>query len=220
MHRSCLAFVALLCFTVAAYALGTYGLGSGADRLHPDMRASFQTHSFAISTHIFASTLALLLGPLQFSRRLRFRHPGLHRWLGRIYLGCAVGLGGSAGLYMSYYAFGGAAAKLGFAFLALAWLYTGARALAAARGGDFVAHRRWMIRNFALAFAAVTLRLYLPPVLILQLPFAPAYAVIAWLSWLPNLFVAELLIAATPRSPVERASSRRLGVPAAAPVEH
>jgi hypothetical protein len=50
--------------------------------------------------------------------------------------------------------------------LALAWLYTGAKAFSAARQRDFVAHRRWMIRNFSLTFAAVTLRLYLPPVFI------------------------------------------------------
>ena len=70
------------------------------------------------------------------------------------------------------YAFGGPLAKLGFAGLAIAWLFTGARAFVAARTRDFVSHRRWMIRNFALTFAAVTLRLYLPPVFIVGLPFA------------------------------------------------
>jgi hypothetical protein len=50
-----------------------------------------------------------------------------------------------------------------------------------------------MIRNFALTFAAVTLRLYLPPVLIVGLPFAMSYAIIAWLCWVPNLLVAEWL---------------------------
>jgi hypothetical protein len=49
---------------------------------------------------------------------------------------------------MSQYAFGGLLAKLGFAGLAIAWLFTGARAFVAARNRDFVSHRRWMIRNW------------------------------------------------------------------------
>ncbi len=41
------------------------------------------------------------------------------------------------------------------------WLYTGAQAYLSIRRRDVVAHRRWMIRNYALTFAAVTLRLEL-----------------------------------------------------------
>ncbi len=56
------------------------------------------------------------------------------------------------------------------------------------------AHRRWMICNFSLTFAAVTLRLYLSPVSIFQFPFEQAYGVIAWACWVPNLLVAEWLV--------------------------
>lgn len=155
------------------------------------MRATFASHSMAIHIHIFASLLALLLGPLQFSRKLRSSRPFVHRWMGRIYLGVAVALGGAAGLYMSYYAFGGLVAKAGFAGLAVAWLYTGLRAFTAVRSGDFASHERWMMRNYALTFGAVTLRLLLPPVFIFELPFAASYAAISWLCWVPNLLVAE-----------------------------
>ena len=197
LRRASLTTAWILSLGVAGYALVMYGFGPGAARLHPEMRAAFESHPVGIHTHIFASALALLLGPFQFWARLRATRPVLHRWLGRVYLGGAVAVGGAAGLYMSYYAFGGVVAKLGFAGLAVGWLYTGVRAYAAARGRDFVAHRRWMIRNFALTFAAVTLRLYLPPVFIFGLPFATAYAAIAWLCWVPNLVVAEWLVRKT-----------------------
>jgi uncharacterized membrane protein len=193
MHRISLIAAFILSFGVAAYAIAMYGFGPGAERLHPEMRAAFESHSIGIKTHIFASALALLLGPFQFSARLRRKRPTLHRWLGRVYLGIAVAVGGVAGLYMSQHAFGGLLAKLGFACLAVAWLFTGARAFVSARNRDFASHRRWMIRNFALTFAAVTLRLYLPPVFIFGLPFETSYAVIAWVCWLPNLLVAEWL---------------------------
>lgn len=201
MRRTSRTAAFILSFGVAAYALAMYGFGPGAARLHPEMRAAFESHPIGINTHIFASLLALVLGPFQFSTTLRSRRPWLHRWLGRVYLGVAVAVGGTAGLYMSYYAFGGVVAKLGFAALAVSWLCTGLRAFAAARRRDFASHRRWMIRNFALTFAAVTLRLYLPPVFILGLPFATAYAAISWLCWVPNLLVAEWL-AKTMHDPV------------------
>jgi hypothetical protein len=40
----------------------------------------------------------------------------------------------------------------------------------------------------------VTLRLYLPLSGLLGLPFETRYRVIAWMCWVPNLLVAELLV--------------------------
>jgi hypothetical protein len=108
-------------------------------------------------------------------------------------LGVGVLFGGSSGLFMAFHAFGGIVARLGFALLALAWLYTGIRAYVAIRAGDPSTHRRWMVRNFALTFAAVTLRLYLPASIASGIAFETAYPVIAWLCWVPNLVVAELV---------------------------
>jgi O-antigen ligase len=96
MHRTSLTAVFILSFGVAAYAIAWYGFGPGAARLHPEMRAAFERHPIGINTHIFASALALLLGPIQFSARLRLNRPTLHRWLGRVYLGVAVAVGGVA----------------------------------------------------------------------------------------------------------------------------
>jgi hypothetical protein len=50
-----------------------------------------------------------------------------------------------------------------------------------------------MVRNFALTFAAVTLRFYLPGSVAAGIAFELAYPVIAWLCWLPNIVIAELL---------------------------
>jgi uncharacterized membrane protein len=160
--------------------------------VHPQMRATFEAHRLGIYAHVFASLLALALGPFQFSARLRTTRRALHRWLGRVYLGVGVAVGGLAGLYMALHAFGGIAARLGFACLALAWLYSGLRAYLAIRSHDAASHRRWMVRNFALTFAAVTLRLYLPSSMAVGVSFELAYPAIAWLCWVPNLVVAEL----------------------------
>lgn len=51
-----------------------------------------------------------------------------------------------------------------------------------------------MIRSFALTFAAVTLRLYLPLHLLFQVSFDDAYRAISFLCWVPNLLIAELYL--------------------------
>lgn len=189
----------ILAFAVAGYAAFAYtALPIGA-LVHPDMRANFEAHSTAVYTHIFASSIALILGPLQFWARLRNLRRSLHRWTGKIYLGVGVLVGGLSGLYISTFAFGGVAAKLGFASLAICWLYTGARALTAIRRGAVDEHRRWMTCNFALTLAAVSLRIYLPISISSGIPFEDAYPVIAWLAWVPNLLLAEWIVR-SPRS--------------------
>jgi hypothetical protein len=54
-----------------------------------------------------------------------------------------------------------------------------------------------MTRNFALTFAAVMLRLYLPIAVAAGADFELAYAIIAWLCWVPNLLVADWLLNGT-----------------------
>jgi|MudIll2142460700_1097286.scaffolds.fasta_scaffold30897_3 uncharacterized membrane protein len=204
MRLTGFALLVVLSLGVAGYAMGVYGflpLGAG---VHPDMRATFEAHRTGIYVHVFASAVALVLGPLQLSSRLRAARPGLHRWAGRVYLGAGVLPGGLAGLFMAFHAFGGPGSRFGFGCLALAWLFTGFRAYRSIRAGDTASHRRWMIRNFALTFAAVTLRLWLPAAVASGIPFEVAYPVVAWLCWVPNLLTAELLLRRTHGPSLER----------------
>ena len=205
MRRTGFALLVLLSLGVAGYAVAVYGFLPLGSVVHPDMRATFEAHRLGILTHIFASVLALGLGPFQFSTRLRTSRPALHRWLGRVYLGIGVLVGGVAGLAMVAHAFGGPIARLGFAGLALAWLVSGICAYRAIRAGNVALHRRWMVRNFALTFAAVTLRLWLPASIASGVAFEVAYPVVAWLCWVPNLVLAEWLF------------NRKAGPAAAAP---
>jgi uncharacterized membrane protein len=144
---------------------------------------------------------ALLVGVFQFLPALR-RRRAAHRWLGRVYtLSCM--LGGVAGFVMAFGTTAGPIAGLGFGLLAPAWLYTTAMGWLTARAGDYQAHRAWMIRSFALTFAAVTLRLYLPIGIMAGLTFQQIYVATAWISWIPNLIVAEFWLrrsSAQPRS--------------------
>ena len=199
----------LLTLGVAGYAVFAYGFLPLGSLVHPDMKANFLAHSNGIYTHVFASIVALTLGPFQFSTRLRQKNTNVHRWLGRTYLAVGVLVGGLSGLYMSQYAFGGSVAQLGFAALAVLWLYTGLRAYLAVRRGAIAEHRKWMVRNFSLTFAAVTLRLYLPASMAAGVEFSLAYPIIAWLCWVPNLAFAEWRYNSAHKAPLPTAPLTR-----------
>lgn len=147
----------------------------------------------AFYTHILLGGIALLSGVSQFSTRLRRRATAVHRSLGMTYVFVCT-LSGLAGLYLAVHATGGPIAKTGFGGLALSWLITTSVAWNHIRHRRITNHRQWMVRSYALTFAAVTLRIMLPlSVDVAGLPFEPAYRAIAWLCWVPNLLVAEAL---------------------------
>ena len=148
----------------------------------------------AFYQHISMGGLCLLVGWSQFVASIRNKHLGLHRILGKIYL-IAVLLSGSAALYLAFFASTGWIAGLGFGGLALSWLYSSGKAYIAIRSGNTDLHQDWMIRSFALSFAAVTLRVWMPVLLgMLALDFSVGYPIVAWLCWVPNLLLAELIV--------------------------
>lgn len=179
-------FMLLSCVGVSAYSTRYF--------LLPVNDAHFGRYILPLRLHIAGGVGALLAGPWQFSERLRRTALNFHRWLGRFYL-LEVALGSAAGLAMATVSEAGLATHLGFGALAVLWFFTGLQAYRKIRHGDVAAHRRWMIRNFALTLAAVTLRNYLPLFLFaLHWKFEPSYIAVSWLCWVPNLVVAEWLV--------------------------
>ena len=181
------ALVLVLSLGVAAYAAVAYGLLPLGILVHPQMKLAFEAHTVGIYVHVFASSLALALGPWQFFSQLRQRYPQRHRWIGRVYLLAGVLPGGLSGLYVAQFAFGGLVSSSGFSLLAILWLASAWFGYRAIRRGDVATHTRWMLRNFALTFAAVTLRIYLGSFAATGMRFEVFYPWLAWLCWVPNL---------------------------------
>lgn len=166
----------------------------------PDVLANRFAQPF-LAIHAGLAALALLLGPFQFWGRRDGRRAVWHRFTGALYMAACL-LSAPAGLMLALGTTAGPVAVAGFGLLALAWFFTTAQGLRAVLGRRYGEHRRWMIRSFALTFAAVTLRLYLPIAPILGYDFMPAYVAISWLCWVPNLLLAELFfVRARPRLP-------------------
>jgi hypothetical protein len=175
-----------------AVALGSYRyLLPGMPGAAPMVVANAFARTGALVVHAGVSATALILGALQFFPRLRARWPAWHRRAGTVYVAACL-VGGGAALLLALGTASGPVGTAGFGLLALCWIGCTAQAWRLARARDFVRHPRWMIRSYALTFAAVTLRLYLPIAAVAHLDFSDAYRAISFLCWVPNLIVAEL----------------------------
>ena len=182
--------MAFFALPIALYAFAYVTIGQ---RMYPPMLVdSFLARPWGINPHALFGGIALLTGVLQFHRGIR-RHLPVHRILGRIYvISCLVI--GTAGIYMAVYSFGGWITHLGFGTLGVLLLLTTLAGYLAIRRHDVERHRDWMIRSYALIFAAVTLRIELPLLIASFGDFTPAYLVVSWLCWVPNAIVGEALV--------------------------
>jgi uncharacterized membrane protein len=110
--------------------------------------------------HGIAGACALLLGPMQFSDRLRNRFRKLHRVIGRIYV-AGVFIAAPLGFYIQHFkermgeprSFSIAAAVT-----AVLWMTTTGIALVFIRQGRVQEHRQWMTRSFSVALGFLEVR--------------------------------------------------------------
>ena len=183
-----------ICVLLCAFvALISYRYFLSANAELPPVIAGNALKNPWLLVHVAGAATALLIGPLQFSSRLRARFRTFHHWIGRIYVvSCLVG--GVSGFVLAVGASTGLVSTVGFGGLAIAWIVTTSLAWRRAMQYRFVEHRAWMIRSFALTFAAVTLRLYLPLSALLSINFVDAYRAISFLCWVPNLAAVELYL--------------------------
>lgn len=150
---------------------------------------------YAFYVHVFLSSITLIAGLFQFSNYILKHYKKLHRTMGYLYVGTILGFAGPSGLIMAFYANGTIWAKISFVILSLLWILFTTIALIKAKQQQFNAHKKWMIRSFALTLSAITLRLlaFVLPSFV-HLSAFDEYTLIAWLSWVVNLVIAEGII--------------------------
>ncbi|TWB70795.1 putative membrane protein DUF2306 [Nitrospirillum amazonense] len=156
----------------------------------------------AIGAHFIAGGILLLLGPIQLMGGVRRAVPGLHRWLGRLYVMCAgfAGLGGLAyGLTTG--TLGGTMMNLGFGTYGALMSLAAVLAYAHARARRYDQHRAWAIRLFALTVGSWLYRIeygfwFLTMGRLGHTSHFTGWfdAVMVFFFYVPNLAVAELAI--------------------------
>ena len=145
--------------------------------------------------HVTSCIICLILGPFQFIAYFRKKYSETHRLAGKLYIGSILLAGAPSGFYMSIFANGGLPTQLGFIVLSFLWTISTYLAYQAIRERNFKAHMAWTARSYALTFSAVTLRVWTP---ILShfffIDHDTVTATAAWLNWIPNLIITELII--------------------------
>lgn len=149
----------------------------------------------AFYIHVFTSILTLMAGFTQFSGFILKEHKPLHRVMGRIYVIAVIFINFPSGMILAFYANGHLPSRIAFIMLDSLWFWFTLKAFIEIRRGNVSAHKRFMMRSYALTFSAITLRTWK---LILSNTFVidpvTLYMIDAWMGFVPNLLLAEWLI--------------------------
>ncbi len=152
-------------------------------------------YKLAFFTHVYTAVFVIPAGFTQFSGYIRRKFPLIHKYVGRVYAFVVIFLAGPSGFYMGVFANGGIAAQISFCLLAILWIYFTVLAVIRVKQGNIKSHREFLIRSFALTLSAITLRAWK---YVIVFAFEPrpmdVYEIVAWLGWIPNLIIAEIII--------------------------
>ncbi len=195
MKKIAWAIFACLCIVISFYPL-KYLLANEPVALllsKPAELLNSNLYNIFFYSHITLGGVTLLIGWLQFSSKLRKKHTKLHRTIGKIYV-LSVLISGPTGFYIAFFASGGFITKLGFSLGALLWVILTYFGFIAIKKGSIESHKKYMMYSYAGTFGAVTLRIWLPILIFIFGEFLFAYQIVAWLSWIPNLFVVYLIL--------------------------
>ncbi|MCE3201125.1 DUF2306 domain-containing protein [Paenibacillus sonchi] len=191
--------LSLLMLSVVPVAAGVFRLIVLADEaeITPD-NARFFASPVPIVLHILSACVYAVLGAFQFAPGFRRSRPGWHRVSGRFLVLCGL-LVGLSGLWMTlFYPRPDGSGELLYALRLLfgsAMVASILIGFAVVKRGDWVRHRAWMIRSYAIGLGAGTQVLTL---LAGELIFGPpgelSRALLMGAGWVINLVVAEWAI--------------------------
>lgn len=148
----------------------------------------------AFYCHIFASSIILLVGFFQFSKKV-YNNRQLHKALGKIYVFGILFIAAPGAYVMTLFVNRGNGVFASFMLQNTLWVASTLAAFLLIKNGRVDEHVKMMRRSYGLAFGAVTLRFY---ILLFHVfgngvNFNNNYIIIAFLSWVPNLILVELI---------------------------
>ncbi len=118
---------------------------------------SFMNNPFWVGLHLLGGTLALLFGPIQFSRWIRTKYLTFHRLTGKIYIIGAF-IAGLSALRLSLVS---SCEPCRVSLFILAFLVIGTTFSAwwSVKNKNVIAHRQFMVRSYICVFSFVAVRI-------------------------------------------------------------
>ncbi len=158
---------------------------------HPEINNSL------LFFHVLAAIFSILTGPFLFIHPYRKAYPAWHRRLGKIYIsGCMISA--ITIVPLAWHNSPGTIARYGFTPMAIIWFFTSYFAYTAAINKNFVTHRRWAMRSYAMTVAFLHVNLTFKHLVPMQdLTLDGQKAMNSMVSWLSGLMIVELYLAGT-----------------------
>ena len=119
-----------------------------------------------MALHVVLGGLYLLFAPFQFVKRIRSRHPGYHRRMGKVLVAAGMAVGATAIFVGLAIPFSGRVESVLIGLFGGLFLFALLKDFVHVRAGRVALHREWMIRAFAVALAIATQRLIFVPSLL------------------------------------------------------
>ena len=171
---------------------------------YPEDSARLAVAPFSWFVHVLAGAAFGITGPVQFVRALGHRFGALHRVLGRIFVlsGAILGLSGLS-LLAQVTSERTPLADIARGVFGLGLLIALVLAMAAIRNRDFLRHRAWVIRAYAIGMGLGAVSLVFFPIYIItgQPPTGLASDILFVASWALSIAFAEVVIRQSSPSP-------------------
>ena len=158
-RRPWIAPFAIVAIVFVAFSLPPYLTGDPA-RSRVPQPPGFALHYPLLVGHVVFGAVALLTSCLQVWPWFRNRYRVAHRIVGRVYVFVGVLPASLMALPIAAMSPFGPVARASNVLLASLWLVCTLIAYRMARRRDYAAHRRWMIRSFALTASIITNRIW------------------------------------------------------------
>lgn len=191
--------VFLLAISIAGFALESL---KNTEHQSGVFRHLLSAVPWAGYTHVIAGSVALIIGSVQLSSRLRKRRLSLHKFIGRCYVLCV--LISTVGAFISLpFTRTTWPATSAFWVLATLWPIVTLAGYPWKGTFDVQRHGKLMIYSYALTCAAISLRIILIGSLMSGVSFSIAYPISAWGGFLINLFIAFAIVRRTGRPSIQ-----------------
>ena len=182
--------------------------------LREPANTGFLDYPTIVAMHVVLGAVYVVFAPLQFVGRIRSRHLGYHRRMGRVLVAVGLVVGVTALFLGLVIPFSGWAERVLIGLFGSLFLFALVKGFVHVRAGRVALHREWMIRAFAIAFAIATQRvIFIPSLLVVDDPTYRQIVTLSVAAWLAALVVhsslAEVWIHLTRKRRVPKKSGIR-----------
>ena len=176
-------------------SLAFIGIGASVSHyLQEPYNPGFLEFPTITASHVVLGGIYLAFAPFQFVKRIRSRHLGYHRRMGRVLVAVGLVVGVTALFIGLVIPFSGWAERVLIGLFGSLFLFALGKGFVHVRAGRVALHREWMIRAFAIALAIATQRLiFIPSLFVVVDPTDGQIVTLSIAAWSAALVVHSSL---------------------------